>query len=260
MTNLIAGFISIIFASKGTGLNENTAIAGILIFVSGFFDLFDGALARALRVESPIGVQLDSLADGVSYGIAPGILSYQAYLYKLPEIGLGVNVGMLVATIFPVCTIFRLARFNIGTKKSGFTGLPSPAAGIIIASIPTLPFASILMVGRIEFIIPMFIFIPIYIFVGLLMISRIDYVKLFSEVFKKGKTSTVMALAVVVLLLVFAGMWSVFFCTSLYILIGIINYLVRTDKKRGKNRNRAAPSAGFPVNERLPGKSGFPPA
>ena len=236
MTNLIAGFLAIIFASKGTGLNEYTAIAGILIFVSGFFDLFDGAIARALRVESPIGVQLDSLADGVSYGIAPGFLSYQAYLYKLPEIGFGVNIGMLVATIFPICTIFRLARFNIGTKKSGFTGLPSPAAGIIISSIPTLPFSSIMLVGKIDFVIPLYFFIPIFIFVGLLMISRVDYVKLFTEVFKKGKTSTFIAVATVILLLVFAGMWSVFFCTSLYIIIGIINYLIKKNNKRSKKQ------------------------
>ncbi len=225
MLNLITGFISIIFASKAKGMEESNAIAATLIFISSFFDLFDGALARALKAESQIGVQLDSLADGVSYGIAPGFLSYQAYLYNLPEIGLGINYGMLVATFFPICTTFRLARFNTGTKKSGFTGLPSPAAGVFISSIPALPFATLLFIGRIELTFPLMIFIPLYIIVGFLMISKVDYVKFFSVIFKKGKLSTATTFALVILMLIFAGMWAVFICMGIYILVGIVHYI-----------------------------------
>ena len=103
--------------------------AGVLIFIGSIFDASDGAIARALDVESEIGMQLDSLADAVAYGIAPGVLAYQAFFYQMPEICGLINIGMLIAAIFPICAVYRLARFN-WQSMPGFIGLPSPPAGI----------------------------------------------------------------------------------------------------------------------------------
>ncbi len=239
MGNLVAGFIAIIVASKGTGLNENTAMAGVLIFVASVFDLLDGSLARALKVESAIGVQLDSLADCVSYGIAPGYLSYQAYLYKLPEIGFGLDLGMVVAAIFPICATFRLARFNITKVEKGFKGLPSPPAGMFIASIFMLPFADIMFIGRFGYSLPLYLFVFIFICIALLMISNIDYTKIFADIMKKGLIPTTITIAAVTMLLVFAGMVSVFFCTLLYIMVGILRYIYHALTQRNSEESRA---------------------
>jgi CDP-diacylglycerol--serine O-phosphatidyltransferase len=234
MGNLVAGFIAILIASKGTGLTENTAMAGILIFVASIFDLLDGSLARALKVESAIGVQLDSLADSVSYGIAPGYLSYQAYLYRLPEIGLGLNAGMILAALFPICATVRLARFNILDVKKGFQGLPSPPAGIFIASIFMFPFANIMFFGRFEYTLPLNIFIFLFVCTALLMVSNVSYTKIFSDIMKKGLIPTIITIAVIIMVLVFAGMVSVFACTLLYIVAGIIRYTIKIFTAQGQ--------------------------
>ncbi len=234
MSNMVFGFIAIIFASKGDP--RSIAVAGILVFVASFFDFFDGATARALGVSSPIGVQLDSLADEIAYGIAPGFIAYQAFLSKLPEIGLGLNWGMVIAPIFPICTTYRLAKFNIeGTERTGFAGLPSPAAGIFISCIPALPFSTIPFIGKVNFVPMIGLFVPVYAVVALLMVSDIDYSKIFADIIKKGKTAIMITLVSILLLLFYFNMWSVFVLTGLYIFAGLVCYIFRFIRKKAKN-------------------------
>src|SRR5208337_2812472 len=109
MSNMTMGFFAIILASRGDV--KSLALAGILVCIGSLFDAVDGAVARAMRVESSVGVQLDSLADGIAYGIAPAVIAYQAYLSRLPQNGLYIDSGMLIALIYPICAIYRLARF-----------------------------------------------------------------------------------------------------------------------------------------------------
>jgi len=225
MSNMIMGFFAIIYAGKGDP--DYLAIAGVLVFIGSLCDVCDGAVARALHVESPVGVQLDSLADGIAYGIAPAIIAYQAFLSKLPAIG-GIDIGLVIAPIYPICAIYRLARFNITAdeEQNGFTGLPSPPAGIVIASIPALS-SELPIIGKIDFVIPMEVFVPMYLIVGLLMVSKVDYNKLFTDLYRKGKVVAVITIIVVVSGLVFFRMWSVFCVTILYIVVGIINYVIK---------------------------------
>ena len=234
MSNMVFGFIAIIFASKGDPVS--IGIAGVLIFVASFFDFLDGTTARALHVSSPIGVQLDSLADEIAYGIAPGFLAYQVYFKDLPEMGLGLNWGMIIAPIFPICATYRLAKFNVtGFDKSGFTGLPSPVAGIFIASLTVLQMSQlskIVFLGNISFNLSPKLFVLLYAFIALLMISEIDYSKLVSEIIKKGKKVILIAVVAVILLLFYLQMWAVFICTGLYILFGIGRFLFRLVYKR----------------------------
>lgn len=132
--NLFSGIGAILAASSGS-----FALAAGLIGAAAVFDLLDGRLARALRAEGPLGVQLDSLADVVSFGAAPAILAFKAGLE-----GWGA-LGFVPAAVFAAAGAFRLARFNVGVaspKPSGnfFTGMPIPlGAGLVVAAALALP-------------------------------------------------------------------------------------------------------------------------
>ena len=112
----------------------------LLIFGSCLFDLLDGRLARLGGQESPFGQQFDSLADIISFGMAPALLLSRAVLFPLPK-----NIGWAIALIYLVCGAMRLARFNCLAalpKKPGasndFRGLPIPMAAGFIASLTFL--------------------------------------------------------------------------------------------------------------------------
>lgn len=114
--------------------------AAIIIFVAGLFDFFDGFTARLLKAYSPIGADLDSLADVVSSGVAPGFIMYWLMIHSadLPDVAWhGFNVLPCLAFLLPVFSAIRLAKFNIdNTQKTSFRGLPAPGMSIFIASLP----------------------------------------------------------------------------------------------------------------------------
>ncbi|TKC19479.1 CDP-diacylglycerol--serine O-phosphatidyltransferase [Robertmurraya kyonggiensis] len=123
--NLYCGFLSIGFAANGEYNN-----AAILILIGMMLDSMDGRLARMLKADSTLGKELDSLADIVSFGVAPSFLVYYTYFYQFELIGL------VVAGLFPLFGAYRLARFNISSDKSSlnyFIGVPITAAGGILA-------------------------------------------------------------------------------------------------------------------------------
>jgi CDP-diacylglycerol---serine O-phosphatidyltransferase len=230
MSNMTMGFFAILFASKGN--SESITIAGILVFIGAIFDAMDGAVARAMNVASPVGVELDSLADGIAYGIAPAVIAYQSFLIQLPQLGHGFDVGMIIAPIYPICAIYRLARFNTSSEeKYGFTGLPSPAAGIVIASIPGLSYTAFPFIGMIEFTIPLEIFIVIYIFIGLLMVSKVDYNKVFADIYKKSPVILVITVLALGVLLFMFRMWAIFTFVAIYIIAGLVNYMIKYVRK-----------------------------
>lgn len=236
MGNMLMGFISILFSAKyvpAYGDHDFLIIAGVLIFIGAIFDACDGAIARALDVESEIGMQLDSLADAVSYGIAPGVLAYQSYLYRLPEI-FSISTGMIVAAVFPVCAIYRLARFNCEEGGSGFTGLPSPPAGIIVSIVPALYCVNVLFVGDLYYDVNLYAYTVFYVLIALLMISKIDYSKLFSDIWKKGNIARVLSVIIVLLLLYTLKAWSIFGVTGIYILWGILKYIFKFFRSRNE--------------------------
>lgn len=236
MSNMTMGFFAIILASKGD--HRSLAMAGILVCVGTFFDAIDGAVARAMHVASPVGVQLDSLADGIAYGIAPAVIAYQAYLSELPKSGFFVDTGMLIALIYPICAIYRLARFNIGAleeEQKGFTGLPSPAAGILIAVIPALEIPDFMFLIKFTVRFPLWVFVPVYVLAGLLMVSRIDYGKTFATIFRKGRVVLVLTIITMILLLSLFSMWSIFGVIAGYILMGIVQYIIKLFKRRSES-------------------------
>ncbi len=123
--NLFLGIWAVINASRG-----EFRTAGWLIVLAAFADLFDGRIARFTATGSEFGEELDSLVDAISFGVAPALIMYFLFL----------NTGgwnWLIAFIYIVAAIVRLARFNIeqaGTAKASFHGLPSPTAGVTLAT------------------------------------------------------------------------------------------------------------------------------
>ena len=133
--NLVSGCLSILF------LTHNMPIqAAIMIFVAGLFDFLDGFAARLLHAHSPIGADLDSLSDVVSFGVAPGFIMYwlMSRSFDLPQWFIaGINVLPCLAFLLPVFSAIRLAKFNIdNTQKTTFRGIPAPGMAIFIASLP----------------------------------------------------------------------------------------------------------------------------
>lgn len=124
--NLMCGFFSIIATFYGEYVN-----AALLILLANVFDGVDGYVARLTRTTSQFGVEFDSLADVVAFGVAPGILVY--FWALLPW----QTWGWLAASTYVVCGALRLSRFNVqaqGLAKSHFVGLPIPAAAQMITS------------------------------------------------------------------------------------------------------------------------------
>ena len=132
--SLFCGFYAILAVIDGSG---NFSFAAALIFVAMIFDGCDGRVARLTRTESEFGVQYDSLADLISFGVAPAIVIYQwALHYAAIEPMYPDKLGWLTAFIYTACTALRLARFNVQvgiTDKAVFIGLPSPSAAAIVA-------------------------------------------------------------------------------------------------------------------------------
>ena len=133
--NLISGCLSILF------LTQNMPVkAALMIFVAGLFDFLDGFSARLLKVHSPIGADLDSLSDVVSFGVAPGFIMYwlMSRSFDLPQWCIaGIKVLPCLAFLLTVFSAIRLARFNVDeTQKTSFRGIPAPGMAIFIASLP----------------------------------------------------------------------------------------------------------------------------
>jgi CDP-diacylglycerol--serine O-phosphatidyltransferase len=119
---------------------ERIYMASIFIAIAAIVDFFDGFVARLLKVPSELGKQLDSLADVVSFGVAPGLIIYQFLRLSFSQLEGGLEISTLLllpAFIVPCAGAYRLARFNIDTEQSyGFKGVPIPAIGLWIASFP----------------------------------------------------------------------------------------------------------------------------
>ena len=133
--NLFFGAIAIIYAGK-----DLLTLSALFIGLAAIMDFFDGLVARLLNVSSVIGKELDSLADVVSFGMAPGLIAFQMIKDTSATIEIAsVNVVPFIGLLIPVFSALRLAKFNIDTTQSEtFKGLPVPANAIFFASFPVI--------------------------------------------------------------------------------------------------------------------------
>jgi len=140
--NLLSGAIAIILSFEG---RNNLALAAYFIYAAAVFDFFDGFAARTLKAISPVGKELDSLADMISFGLAPSIIIYQLLKYSLQikqfsfALPLSEILILLSALLIAVFSAIRLAKFNVDTRQTdSFLGLATPACAMLIASIPLI--------------------------------------------------------------------------------------------------------------------------
>ena len=221
---MFAGFYSII-----SSINGDFTIAAISILIAMFWDTLDGRVARLTNTQSAFGAEYDSLADLVSFGLAPALLVYQWTLYELGRF------GWLAAFVYLACAALRLARFNtqVGiADKRYFQGLPSPAAAGVIASMIWLKIWTFASFDSDVISLGYYLGAGITILCGLLMVSNIRYYS-FKE-FDSKKASFRFLLIVILSLIILVSKPNIILFTGFffYLLSGPFITII------GLNRNR----------------------
>lgn len=229
--NITCGFFSILASVEG-----DFNFAGILIFVAMLFDAFDGRVARMLKAESAFGVEMDSLADLISFCAAPAFLIYFIALKDTP-------FGAPISFVFMLFGAIRLAKFNVLANsgkgsKLYFSGLPTPAAAAVLVSL-ALSYYNALTLEEVKRVLPIAkVYIP-YIFSGvslitlalaLLMVSNIPYAAFKSAPQGEKRRITLpkfLFLAILIILFIKYPQDIIFIIFGLYALIGLIIAMVR---------------------------------
>jgi len=138
LLNLFCGCIAVIYVSKAiaTADSSNYLMAFYFVCLGIFLDFFDGFFARLFHVSSPLGLQLDSLADMVTSGVVPGYVMYSMFANSAHNFGTNAFIPFL-GFIITLGSCYRLANFNIDTRQTdSFIGLPTPANALFILSLP----------------------------------------------------------------------------------------------------------------------------
>lgn len=194
LLNLVCGFFAIIFILQtgqsivyidGEGysqvdLPEKITWGALLIFAAAIIDFLDGFVARLFKATSEMGKQLDSLADIVSFGVAPGLILYQLLRisFAREDGGLDISMAWLVPAVFiPCAASWRLAKFNLDSDQQfSFKGLPTPAAGLTIASLPLIIWFPVLEIQN--YLINMWVIYAIILILSMLMVSNLPMMSL----------------------------------------------------------------------------------
>ena len=217
LSNLLCGVLSIIFS-----FNDNLILAAIFIFVGNFLDFFDGFFARLLKVEDKFGLQLDSMADLITSGLAPAIILFHLIKnqsqIQYPDL---VPLAFL-ALIIPVFSAIRLSNFNIDlSQKNSFIGLPTPMLAIFIAAIPLINLQLFPIYSNIIFLC------GISIVLSFLLISKINLFSLKVNLKKisidKLNILRVILLSSSIILFLLFNFAAIPFIVILYIILSLIN-------------------------------------
>ena len=231
--NLLLGFFAI--TQSFAGRHE---LAALGIVLAGVADSIDGWVARRAKAESQFGMEYDSIADTVSFGVAPAMLAFAAG--NLQELG---RPGWVMASIFTVCAALRLARFNVspGRYKGRFEGMPSPAAAGTIASATW--FIAFLRETGIAVDVPAIFPALGVVFLGLLMVSPIPYVS--NKELHLGQSFWTLVLVIIALLLIILEPYVTLFVISVaYACSGPVSFLWRL--RTGATLEELLPSAEPP--------------
>jgi len=213
MGNVVCGFLAILSAFEG-----NITTACWLVILAGFLDALDGKVARLSGGSSQFGVELDSLADMLSFGVAPAVI---VYAIKLSDLG---KWGWLVSVVFIMAASYRLARFNLlaeTEEKKDFVGLPVPAAAVTLVSYIILCYDQW---GQLQYDQ---ILVSMIILLSFLMVSQVQYDALperFTSPENRVKLIVLLAAGAAVIL---RPRLLLFPISAGYILVGMIRELIR---------------------------------
>ncbi len=220
--SLFSGFMAIIWASAGRF--EHAALA---IFFSALMDGLDGKVARLTNTASEFGIQYDSLADLVAFGVTPSLLMWHWQLHAYGRF------GVAICFIFTACAALRLARFNVSTavtNKKFFIGLPSPAGGCTIASF--VLFAAFLPDFLQGAVAPFSLGLTLLL--GILMVSRVRYYSFKEYAFVRAHPFSSMVTAILLLALLASQPKLLAFAVALvYIVAGLVyTYIILPRRNR----------------------------
>lgn len=217
LSNLLCG----IFAILST-LDGELVLTAYFIAASLAFDFLDGMVARALKVHSELGKQLDSLADMVSFGVVPGLIVFQLFL--MSEGGEEPSIGLLkyVAFLIPLFSALRLAKFNIDLRQNSiFYGLPTPANTLMILSIALLATYSDIDLQSV-FLHPVFL-ISLSVLSSLLLVAEIPLIALkFKDMSWSGNKDKYILLLVIALLFPIFKLRAFVFIIPLYLIFSLL--------------------------------------
>jgi len=208
--NMFCGFLSVLSSFDG-----EIVFAAWMIILAAFFDALDGMVARFSKATSRFGVEFDSFADLLSFGIAPAVMFYSLKLYPLGK------WGWILGFVFVMCGAFRLARFNLGqtklNEKHPYMGLPIPSAAVTLISYPLFCYE---IWGALRF--PKALVTMIIAFSGL-MVSGIEYETLpkFYLGDKKNKMKLIYVFVFIIALLINPRL-ILFPFGLLYVLSGVV--------------------------------------
>ena len=225
LANLVAGALAVVFALRDHAYD----LSLMLIIVAAVCDFFDGFAARLLKQQSPLGVQLDSLADDVTFGLAPAIVMYDLYVGSSSYFNLNLEVmGWLkyVVLIIAAFSVLRLAKFNIDTTQATeFEGLPTPANALMLMSLAVLAETGKIALYQEHILI-------IAVVAAFLLISP---VRMFALKFKsfgiKGNELRYGFIVASLAMIICVPAYSVLAIIVLYIVVSLLMHIVRRLKK-----------------------------
>ncbi len=224
--NVFCGFYSTVAV-----LNEDFYFAAWAIVIGMIFDGLDGRIARLTKTTSAFGEQYDSLADIITFGMAPAFLVYS---WVLKPFG---RLGWMAAFLFLLCAALRLARFNVSkpeVRSECFIGLPSPAAAIVIASI-VIAFEDLFATRINPFIMVMVVYI-----LAFLMVSNIKYPSFKKFDFRKRVVfSRFLFVILFIYVLATIPKVAIFILGFTYAVVGPIS-LIMANKKQGAESNKTS--------------------
>lgn len=214
--NLLCGCLGI-----NACYNHDLLLAGYFILLGAFFDFFDGFAARMLKVSSPMGKELDSLSDMVTFGVLPGVIMFHLFMNANSEL-------QHIAWIIPLASAYRLAKFNVDTRQSDqFLGIPTPASALFIGSLPFIDF----YMPRFQWSIQEYLLVAVSVVLSILMVSSLPLIALkFKDFGWKGNELRYIFLLLIlpfVVLFKFAAIPLLIFC---YILLSFIGNLLNLQK------------------------------
>ena len=221
---MFAGFYSII-----SSINGEFTIAAISIMIAMMWDTLDGRVARLTNTQSAFGAEYDSLADLVSFGLAPALLVYEWSLYELGRF------GWLAAFVYLACAALRLARFNtqVGiADKRFFQGLPSPAAAGVIASMIWLKIWTFASFDSEVISLGYYLGAGITILCGILMVSNVRYYSFKELDSKKASFRFLLLIVLSLIILMYKPNIVLFTGFFLYLLSGPFITVAGLNKRR----------------------------
>ena len=218
LLNMFLGFLAIISVVEGFYIR-----AAYLVMAAGIFDALDGKLARWIHVPSAFGMELDSLADLVSFSLAPSLMIWAIFTRDLHPV-----LGATIAGAPLIFGALRLARYNVdqhSKPKPYFEGLPAPVAAFVIVAL-------VLFYQPLEEVSAAKVVLPMVMVVSFLMVSQIRYTKTPALSLRAGPVNTLFLLVITTTLFLtfFVDGRFLLPLITIYLLIGIVRWMTRTDR------------------------------